>query len=91
MITNVLHLSILNYILLTTIEVLHQELTYLHHKKQRVQHDEYHDKIFKWSGHNNSPNLVFEAVSFAGHVPFKWSGPNCEVNTRFLEANSHKI
>jgi hypothetical protein len=65
-------------------------LTYLHHKQQRVKYNEHHDEIFERSWHNNSPNLVFEAVSFAGHVPFKWPGSNCEVDTRFLYVNQDK-
>ena len=69
----------INYVLLLT--------TYLHHQQNSIKNDEDHDEVFKRSGDHHSPDLVFEAVHFFGHVTFQWFGLDSKFNARFLQSN----
>lgn len=59
-------------------------ILYLHHQQQRVENDQHHDEIFKWCGHNDSPNFIFETIPLTGHVALQWPSTNSEINTGFL-------
>ena len=59
--------------------------SYLHHKENGVEDDQYHDEVFEGSGDHNSPYLVLEAVHLLRHVSLQGPRGYGKVNARFLE------